>query len=169
MKIMSDLLIRAFERGDQENARSLILAGLGDHFDTLDPTFNPDLDDIWQNYIVPGNCFVVVLDGDRIIGTGALIKEAADTGRIVRMSVATEKRRQGIGRMLVGELLEEGTRKGYSRIVVETNDDWHGAIQLYQTCGFRPYDHRDGEIHLQLVLGEQGSQQAVDLSRRTVK
>lgn len=158
MRIMSDLLIRPFERDDQESARNLILAGLGDHFGELDPTFNPDLEDIWQNYIAPGDCFMVVLDGKRIVGTGALIREATETGRIVRMGVSAEKRRQGIGRLLVGELLANGIKRGYSRIVVETNDDWHGAIQLYQTCGFRPYDQRNGEIHMQLVLGEQGSQ-----------
>jgi len=147
---MSDLLVRPFERGDQEDARSLILAGLGDYFDVLDPTFNPDLDDIWETYIVTGDCFLVVVDGKHLVGTGALIREAADTGRIVRMSVSAEKRRQGIGRLLVGELLAEGTRRGYSRIVVETNDDWYGAIRLYQGCGFQPYDRRDGEIHMQL-------------------
>jgi GNAT superfamily N-acetyltransferase len=152
--MLKDFIIRPFERGDQEAVRNLILAGLGDHFDVLNPTLNRDLDDIWANYVAPGDCFLVVDLGGSIIGTGALIRESASVGRIVRMSVSTGKRRQGIGRLLVGKLLAEGSKRGYSTIVVETNDDWHGAIRLYQTCGFEPYDQRHGEIHMRMAPGE---------------
>ncbi len=151
---MKDLTVRPFERDDQEAVRNLILAGLGDHFDVLDPKFNPDLENIWESYVAPGDCFLVVEEIGRIIGSGALVWESAGVGRIVRMSVSAGRRRQGIGRLLVGKLLAEGSKRGYSTIVVETNDDWHGAIRLYWTCGFKPYDQRDGEIHMRLELGE---------------
>jgi GNAT superfamily N-acetyltransferase len=152
--MLKDLTVRPFERGDQEAVRNLILAGLGDHFDVLDPTFNSDLENIWESYVAPGDCILVVEDGGRIIGTGALVMESAGVGRIVRMSVSASRRRHGIGRLLVGELLAEGRKREYSTIVVETNDDWHGAIRLYRTCGFKAYDQRGGEIHMRLELGE---------------
>jgi ribosomal protein S18 acetylase RimI-like enzyme len=152
--IVKDLTVRPFERDDQEAVRNLILAGLGDHFDVLDPKLNPDLENIWESYVASGDCFLVVEEIGRIIGSGALVWESAGVGRIVRMSVSAGRRRQGIGRLLVGKLLAEGSKRGYSTIVVETNDDWHGAIRLYRTCGFKAYDQRDGEIHMRLELVE---------------
>lgn len=153
---MTDVLIRPFNPGDQEAARALILNGLSDHFELLDPTLNPDLEDIWAGYVAQGNCFLAALVGDKLIGTGALIKESAATGRIVRMSVASDQRQRGIGRLLVQELVAAAQRSGYTKIVIETNDDWYGAIQLYRSCGFLQYDHRDGEIHMQLELVDSG-------------
>jgi ribosomal protein S18 acetylase RimI-like enzyme len=152
--IVKDLTVRPFERDDQEAVRNLILAGLGDHFDVLDPKLNPDLENIWESYVASGDYFLVVEEIGRIIGSGALVWESAGVGRIVRMSVSAGRRRQGIGRLLVGKLLAEGSKRGYSTIVVETNDDWHGAIRLYEKYGFKAYDQRDGEIHMRLELGE---------------
>ena len=153
---MADVLIRPFNPGDQETARTLILHGLSDHFGLLDPTLNPDLEDIWASYVVQGDCFLVAVDGDKLVGTGALIEESAGAGRIVRMSIASDRRRRGIGRLLVRELVAAAQRSGYTKIVVETNDDWYGAIQLYRSCGFLQYDQRDGEIHMQLELVDSG-------------
>jgi GNAT superfamily N-acetyltransferase len=151
---MADIFIRPFQSHEQEAARNLILAGLGDHFDVLDPTLNPDLEDIQGNYVDQGDCFLVVVARDELIGTGALIREAPGVGRIVRMSVAANRRRQGIARKLVQALISTGRAQGYSKIVVETNDDWHEAIRLYMACGFRPYDQRDGEIHMELIIAQ---------------
>ena len=58
-----ELCIRSFEVGDQEQARWLILEGLGEHFGYIDETLNPDLDDILHNYIIPGHDFVVACMG----------------------------------------------------------------------------------------------------------
>ena len=151
---MTDIRIRPFRPEDQDAVRSLILAGLGDHFEVLDPTLNPDLEDIWESYVARGGCFLVAVTGEKLVGTGALIRESASSGRIVRMSVASDQRQRGIGRLLVQELIATGQRAGYTKIVVETNDDWYGAIRLYKGCGFLQYDHRDGEVHMQLQIGD---------------
>jgi GNAT superfamily N-acetyltransferase len=149
---MIDVHIRPFQPQYQKAARNLILAGLADHFEVLDSSFNRDLEDIQGNYVDRGDCFLVVFDGEELIGTGALISEAPDIGRIVRMSVAAHRRRQGLARQLVQELISKAIKQGYTKIVVETNDDWMGAIHLYQVCGFQPYDHHNGEIHMELDL-----------------
>lgn len=149
---MAEIRIRPFQPHEQDAARNLILAGLGDHFGVLDPTLNLDLEDIQGNYVDQGNSFLVAVDGNDLIGTGALIREAPGTGRIVRMSVAANRRRHGIARKLVQELILTALSLGYTKIVVETNDDWLGAIRLYKACGFQPYDHRDGEIHMELDI-----------------
>ena len=63
-----NLEIRPFQPSDQAIAKQLILEGLAEHWGTLDPTLNPDLNDIAQSY-TEGNFIVALLDG-HIIGTG---------------------------------------------------------------------------------------------------
>ena len=146
------LMIRPFTVADQTSTRALILAGLADHFGVLDETMNPDLNDIAGIYLLPGSTFVVADLDTEIVGCGALITEAPGTGRLVRMSVSRNHRGHGIGRALVNHLLAAARGRGDKRIVVETNDDWSDAIGLYLACGFTRYDHRDGEVHLDLDL-----------------
>lgn len=147
-----DVTFRPFDPADQAATRRLILAGLADHFGTLDESRNPDLDDIAGNYVNKINQFVVAQRNGEIVGCGALITESPGIGRMVRLSVARQERGRGIGRALVHHLVAAARARGDRRIVVETNDDWHDAIGLYRAYGFVQYDHRDGEVHLALEL-----------------
>lgn len=147
-----EIIIRPFIPSDQDRAKILILEGLAEHFNAIDPTLNPDLNNINESYLAQGSLFLVAeLDGD-LVGTGALIAESEDSGRIVRVSVASSHRRMGIGRLLTKHLIQAAHHFHFSRIIVETNDDWHGAITLYQQCGFIEYDRYDGEVHMTLAL-----------------
>lgn len=150
MFLMSDanIVIRPFAAGDQFAARTLILAGLGEHFGAIDESRNPDLDDITATYLVPGQAFVVAEAQGKIVGTGALIKEQEQVGRLVRMSVASAQRRQGIGRALVAHLVSLAREHGYSRLVLETNEGWDNAVGLYQACGFSEVVQTDGLVHM---------------------
>lgn len=69
-----ELSIRSFEAGDQEQARWLILEGLGEPFGSIDETCNPDVDDILHHYVRAGHVFMVGCMGREIVGTGALIR-----------------------------------------------------------------------------------------------
>jgi len=147
-----EIKIRPFKAGDQDRAKALILSGLAEHFNLIDPTLNPDLVNIEESYISQGSLFLVAEADGALVGTGALISENANTGRIVRVSVASTQRRKGIGRLLTEHLIEAARTRPFKQIVVETNDDWYDAIQLYQHYGFAEYDRRDGEIHMMLQL-----------------
>jgi ribosomal protein S18 acetylase RimI-like enzyme len=144
--------IRPFTPADQIATRQLILNGLGSHFGFIDETMNPDLDDIWQHYVVPGNIFVVAELNGRVVGSGALIKETKENGRLVRMSVSTDCQRRGIGRMLVQHLIQKAREQGYQYLFVETNHDWYDAISLYQSCGFGEYERDEESRHFQQKL-----------------
>jgi ribosomal protein S18 acetylase RimI-like enzyme len=133
--------------------RRLVLAGLGDHFGAIDETMNPDLDDIALHHVGRGHCVVVAERDGELVGTGTLAAEGPGVGRLVRMSVDGRCRGQGIGRRLVAHLLEEARRRGYARVLVETNDDWCDAIGLYRACGFVEEARRDGEVHLGIGVG----------------
>ncbi|MGE5653829.1 MAG: GNAT family N-acetyltransferase [Bacillota bacterium] len=149
----TSLLIRPFLPRDQASARALILSGLGEHFGFVDYSMNPDLDDIASSY--PDGCctFLVAEVCERLVGTGALVPEGTDDGRIVRMSVCPTHRRRGIGRMMVQRLLAAAKTSGYRRVWIETNRDWYAAISMYESCGFSIH-HDDGQsVHMYVSLG----------------
>ena len=140
---MPPVRIRPFAPSDQRAARALILAGLREHWGWLDPSLNPDLNDIAASYIAPGHVFFVAESGQALAGTGALVIDG-DSGQIVRVAVCPQSRRRGIGQALVIALLEAARACGLARVWMETNDDWVNAIALYRRCGFQEFDHREG-------------------------
>jgi ribosomal protein S18 acetylase RimI-like enzyme len=146
----SGLVIRAFAPSDQVAARRLILEGLGEHFGAVDETRNPDIDDITAHYIGRGQLFLVAEDALGLVGTAALVFEGNATAQVVRVSVAPRWRRRGLAKALVMRLIEAGSARGRVRLWMETNDDWEPAIRLYRACGFAAYDHRDGNIYMEV-------------------
>lgn len=149
---MDDVSIRPFRSEDQAAVRSLVLAGLGDHWGTIDETMNPDLDDIARYYVAPGHVVVVAWLGDDIVGTGTLVNETDGAGRLVRMSVSRQHRGRGLGRRLVKHLLDEAAERGHRRVWIETTDTWKDAIALYRSCGFQVDGYRDGDVHMYIDL-----------------
>lgn len=145
--------MRPFQREDQEEARRIILEGLGDHFGTIDQNLNHDLDDIMTTYTKAGHEFVVAELEAWMVGTGALLYEDNNRGRIVRVSVNSKFRGRGYGEAIVKHLLRLGEKNGLGQIVVETNHDWHSALELYQKCGFQPSERDEVSVHLSLDLG----------------
>lgn len=141
-----------FTEQDQDRVYSLILEGLSEYFDVINPTLNADLHDINASYLQQGSLFIVAELENELVGTGALVTETTDTARIVRVSVAAHFRRQGIGQLIVEKLISAAKHRNFDRIVVETNDDWHKAINLYKSCGFTEYERLHGEVHMSRQL-----------------
>ncbi len=149
--------LRRFRPADQPAVKALVLAGLAEHFPNLDDTLNPDLNDIQRCYIESGGDVWVVNDSNIIIGCGALVaeKDAINTWHIVRVSVHRDYRRQQIGQAISHRLLAVARCQGASRVLVETNHDWTGALRLYQSLGFVEFDRRPvpefgyTEVHMQ--------------------
>lgn len=149
---MVDDRIRQFAPADQAAVRALVLAGLQDHWGTLDPTLNPDLNDLagWYGPL-DGHTIVAEIDGE-IVGTGTIHRVDEQTSVLVRMSVARTHRGQGLGKALVRALVETARARGYARLICETTDTWQDAINLYLATGFRIVDRRDGDYHFEMTL-----------------
>ena len=131
---MDNLLeIEPFKREDQEEARDLILVGLGEHFGWIDESANPDIDDIETSFTE--GLFLCAWFNDEIVGTGAYIPETGETVRIVRMSTKPSFRRRGIGQHILGQLLDTAKRRGYKKAVLETTETWNEVIAFYKRYG----------------------------------
>lgn len=151
---------RPFQTTDQDRVFALIMTGLGQRFDEVKPEHNPDLFDIQTHYIDRDATFIVVETDDQLIGCGALIKENSSktVARIVRVSVHADYQGRGLGRTISEKLLATARERGFSKVLVETNQDWTSALRLYKALGFRE-THRvkaDAfdfiEVHMALAL-----------------
>jgi GNAT superfamily N-acetyltransferase len=141
---MDDISLQPFCPSDQEEVKSLVLAGLVDHWGVLDPSKNPDLDDIAAAYA--GATFLVARRDGRIVGTGALVPRGNGTAEIVRMSVTRDLRRRGLGRLILTRLVEQARRDGLHRVVLETTATWQEVIAFYLDYGFRITHKSGGDV-----------------------
>jgi ribosomal protein S18 acetylase RimI-like enzyme len=148
--VKDTLILSPFTPSDQPAVKALILAGLVDHWGTLDRTKNPDLNDIAASY--KDAYFLVAKRDGQVVGCGAFVPRSPDTVMIVRMSVAAACRRQGLGRRILTALCAEAKERGYRRVVLETTQTWSEVIAFYQGFGFRITHYQDGDVYFALDL-----------------
>lgn len=70
------------------------------------------------------------------------------------MSVAADMRRQGVGRLILGQLIEHAKAGPYRQVILETTATWLQVIEFYQRCGFRITHYRDGDAYFVLDLAD---------------
>ena len=150
MDLQQSIIVSPFKQAYQVQAKKLVLAGLEEHWRVLDLSKNPDLDDIGTSYI--NGLFLIALRNNEIVGTGAIVTRPNNTGEIVRMSVATHLRRNGIGKMLLDELCNYARKVGYVKIVLETTETWQEVIEFYKNYGFQITHYRDGDVYFSLEI-----------------
>ena len=137
-----DAYLSDFHAADQDAVRSLILAGLGQHWGHIDESLNPDLADIGSSY--GHGRTVVVRRAGEIVATGTVVPRDESTAEILRMSVAADQRRFGLGRLVVEELVRTARDWGATAVMLETSTAWHEVVSFYQSCCFTITQHEDG-------------------------
>ena len=149
---MDQVIIAPFRAEDQEQARNLILQGLGERWGFIDYTKNPDLDDIAMTYA--NATFLVARLDERLVGTGAFITPSVGIAQIVRMSVAQDLRGRGIGTLILRQLYERAQALGYRQMILETTETWDEVIRFYQKFGFQITHYQDGDVYFVLNLDQ---------------
>lgn len=150
--MQGEFYIRPFEERDQEQARRVIIEGLGEHFGFIDETYNQDLNDILHSYIAPGHVFLVGCIGEEIVGTGVLMRRDERTSELVRISTRKDARRQGIGRAIITALVNIARSHGDRRIIVKTDTPWHEVITFYKSLGFTEYERTALDVSMELFV-----------------
>jgi putative acetyltransferase len=145
MNRSQEIILLPFQAENQTEVKNLVLAGLAEHWGELDPSKNPDLDDIAFTYA--GAVFLVAWQDDKIIGTGALVPRSEAIAEIARMSVAANARRNGVGKKILQRLCERAKSDGYKRLVLETTDTWYEVIEFYKKSGFQISHYLDGDVY----------------------
>jgi len=142
------LRIARFTGRDQTEARDLVLAGLAEHWGEIDPSLNPDLDDIAAAY--RDGAFLIGRSGARLVATGALVRRSPDVAELVRMSVVDDLRRSRVGSRMFDYLRREAGVLGVRRIIAETSAEWTGAVALYTSLGFAVTHRSEGQFGLEV-------------------
>jgi GNAT superfamily N-acetyltransferase len=150
---VASISVLPFQAEDQLEVKRLILAGLQEHWGQLDPTKNPDLNVIRTHYAKA--VFLVARHGNRIVGCGALVPRPHAAGEIVRMSVASDHRREGIGQTILQALMNQARALGYERVFLETTSTWQEVITFYLHCGFTITHQVDGDTYFEMLLPPQ--------------
>jgi GNAT superfamily N-acetyltransferase len=143
--------IRPFRDGDQAAARTLILDGLRERWGAIDPTRNPDLDDLAAAF-AGGAFFLAERDG-KLVGTGGWIPATDGTAEIRRMWVARGLRRTGIGGAILRRLIAAIRNSGRRRVVLETTSAWTDAVAFYCKHGFAVTHRQEGDTYFVRELG----------------
>jgi GNAT superfamily N-acetyltransferase len=100
------------------------------------PEGNPDLFDIARVYAGRGR-FWMAMDGDRVIGTGALREKSAEMAEVKQMYLLADYRGKGIGLALLEKVVGFARAQGYRRLELGTVASLKRAVKLYERYGFR--------------------------------
>ena len=93
-----------------------------------------DLDGLRQ----PGVTFWSVMDGDTVVGCGALSRLDASHAEVKSMRTTPARKRSGIASLILQHIITEARRMGFARLSLETGsaEFFAPARRLYEKFGF---------------------------------
>ncbi|MGI9465595.1 MAG: GNAT family N-acetyltransferase [Rubripirellula sp.] len=97
-----------------------------------------------QSFEASQGIFLVCIDANEPIGCLGLRPLNRETGELKRMYVRANFRGRGVAKMMLNEMEHQAYLRGFKRIVLETGNQQHSAIDLYQANGYEPippYNH----------------------------
>ncbi|RPJ50181.1 MAG: GNAT family N-acetyltransferase [Chloroflexi bacterium] len=96
-----------------------------------------DIADFQHSYLENGGTFLVMCEGERIIGTGALKRLEDGVAEIKRLWLLPEYQGRGLGYQMMLRLLDFARLNGYAKARLETSPKYQPrAFAFYQKMGF---------------------------------
>ena len=114
-----------------------------------------DMDEFQAHYFDNGGMFLVVVNGEQVIGSGALRRLDDETAELKRMWLLEAYHGQGIGYRLITQLFEFACKQGYARVCLQTGPEQVRALDFYRKVGFveiPSYNDDIDEISMEFVL-----------------
>lgn len=106
------------------------------NFDAALGDYEQELAQLPGKYAPPRGCLLLAQVGTTAVGCVAF--QALETGicEMKRMFVLPDYQHQGIGSLLIGELVGQAKAAGYERMRLDTHPSMEAAARLYQKLGF---------------------------------
>jgi putative acetyltransferase len=115
-----------------------------------------EMDDVKANYFDQDGTFLVTVDDDRIIGTGAIHFLEEGVCELKRMWLLTEYHGQGLGYRMMQELIAFARLKKYRVMRLETDPLVQTrAFEFYKRLGFNEiprYGDDPDDVGMELIL-----------------
>jgi putative acetyltransferase len=134
------LIIRAVgdEPGEVNNVRKLFLEyAQGLNEDLCFQGFDEELKNPLKKYGEPAGCLLLAFWHEELAGCIALQPLRPEVCEMKRLYVRKQYRKLGIADSLVVTILDEGRKRGYKKMVLDTLARLLPAINLYAKFGFR--------------------------------
>jgi len=87
--------------------------------------------------------YLVADDGGRIVGYAGLLATRHEAD-VQTVAVDPDRQGEGLGRLLLGALLDEARQRGCDAVHLEVRADNEAAIRLYERAGFQQVGRRRG-------------------------
>ena len=139
------LVVAPLNTQDAPAVKQLLIAGLSERWGAYEPRYNPDIEAFPGSY--SGSFILVAKSAGVVVGTGTLRPISARQAEVVRMSTATNSRRNGVASTILNLLLEQASANGVQEVVLETTSSWASAIAFYTKHGFYKTYVQDGDTH----------------------
>jgi putative acetyltransferase len=103
------------------------------HYDAMS-----DLDDVQSHYFDNKGTFLVLIDEERVVGSGAIRRLSDDICELKRMWFLKDYRGRGLGTKMAQMLLDFARITDYKKVRLDTIDEQKQAqaLELYQRLGF---------------------------------
>ncbi len=114
-----------------------------------------DMDDLQTNYFEAGGMFLVALNGEQVIGSGALRRLDEETAELKRMWLLEAYHGQGVGYQLITQLFDFARKQGYTRVRLQTSFEQIRALDFYRKVGFHEipcYNEDEDDISMEINL-----------------
>ena len=125
---------------DQIEAAKSVISRVCYEFFGKAPVDFEDMDEISSTYAPPSSTFLVLMDGQQVVGTGAIRRLDEQTCELKRMWFLPAYRGKGYGAKMAESLLEFARSAGYKRVRLDTSPVLAAANRLYQRLGFHPIE-----------------------------
>jgi putative acetyltransferase len=99
--------------------------------------FASELKQLPVMYGKPAGCLILVMQGDRSVGCGALRKLSDGVCEMKRLYIRSEARKLNLGRRVAERLVEKAAALGYAAVRLDTLAQMAPAQKLYRSLGFR--------------------------------
>lgn len=155
----SEVIIRDFEPGDEEDFRRLNEEWIVRYFE-MEEKDRQSLLEPRQTILNGGGRILLAVRNGQAIGCCALKPMGEGEFEVAKMAVTPSAQGTGVGRRLLAGVIEAARSMGARRLYLETNHLLTPAIHLYESIGFRhipaervvPSPYARADVYMEMAL-----------------
>lgn len=141
--LKQNIKLRQFKKEDEKTVWDLHVTGLKQtNSYQKNSEYDKDIKNITATYLSSGGEFLVATLNNKIIAMGALKKINNTTAEIKRMRVDKKFQGQGIGKIMLDNLIKKAKELKFKRLILDTTVNQKTAQKLYKSKGFKEFGRK---------------------------